>query len=316
MKKILFIIGIIAIIILSGYTIYVAQKPMIDPGPERISIVTTLFPQYNFAKIVGGSRANVTLLLPPGVEAHAFEPTPSDIIKINKADIFVYTGKFMEPWAYDLIKGIDEGVRVVDTSTGIKLIEKEEKDYHQEEKKDHHDNGIDPHIWLNFANAKIMAENIAQVLSEIDPENTNYFQGNLGRLQRQLSQLDNKYKDVLANCRTRTIVFGGHYAFGYLAKRYNLRHVAAQGFSPKAEPTAQDLITIIKQIRRENVNYIFYEELASPRIAEILAAETGIKLLSLNPAHNLSKEDFLAGASFTSIMEENLKNLSIGLECL
>lgn len=179
----------------------------------------------------------------------------------------------------------------------------------------HHHGGVDPHIWLDFDNAKIMADNIAEALYEIDPQNADYYKFNLKMYQSKLTELDKAYKDTLSSCQTRTIVYGGHYAFGYMAERYDLDYVAAQGFSPDSEPTAKDMIALTEQIKEENINYVFYEELTSPKIAETLANETNSELLLLNGAHNLAKEDYDSGATFISIMEDNLKNLATGLGC-
>lgn len=309
MKKILFAIGAVAIIGLGIYSISnIAQKTNTTSG--KMSVVTTLFPQYDFAKAIGGDKVDVTLLLPPGVEAHAYEPKPSDITKINNANIFVYTGESMEPWAHDIIESADKKVKVVDASVGIEMM-KEEGDEHEDE--DEH--GVDPHIWLDFDNAKTMAENIAKALIEVDPQNADYYQNNLQAYQKKLSELDSAYKNTLSACKTKSIVYGGHYAFGYMAKRYGLEYVSAQGFSPDAEPSAKDMIALTEQLKKDNISYVFYEELTSPKIAETLARETNAKLLLLNGAHNLTKEDYDSGATFISLMENNLENLSLGLGC-
>jgi zinc transport system substrate-binding protein len=311
MKKILFIA---AVLIIASWGIYSISKTTkkTSNSSEKLSIITTLFPQYEFAKEIGGDKIEVTLILPPGVEPHAYEPKPSDVSKINMADIFVYTGEFMEPWAHDIISGSNNSLKVVDASVGIVLMEKA---LNEGEEADHHHSGVDPHIWLNFENAKIMAKNIAQALAEIDPENAQYYQANLETYENKLTTLDNDYKNTLSNCESQTIIYGGHYAFGYLTKRYGLKYVAAQGFSPDSEPSAKDMIALTNQIKAEGIKTIFYQELASPKIAEILSNETRAKLLLLNGAHNLSKDDYTTGKTFVSLMEENLQNLSLGLNC-
>ncbi len=236
----------------------------------------------------------------------------------------------MEPWAHDIIQGTNKNVRIVEASAGIELVKEEgeehkdehesetnheEGDHNEEKEHRHHHDGVDPHIWLDFENAKIIAKNIADALEIADPQNAQFYQNNLKDYEEKLAALDEDYKSTLSTCKTKTIIYGGHYAFGYLAKRYGLEYVAAQGFSPDAEPTAKDLISLTEQIKKENISYIFYEELASPKIAETLSRETNTKMLLLNGAHNLTKEDYENGATFISIMEKNLENLSIGLDC-
>lgn len=318
MKKILFAIGVVTIIVLGIYAVSnIAQKSKNDS--QKITIVATLFPLYDFVKNVGQDKVEVLLLLPPGIEAHSFEPKPSDIVRINEADLLVYTGKFMEPWAEDIIKGISgKNVKVVDASSEIELMkegEEHEEEHEEAEEHRHEHNGIDPHIWLDFDNAKVMVDNIAKAMAEKDAANADYYQKNATEYKNQLTKLDNEYETALFECKTKKIIYGGHYAFGYLAHRYGLEHIAAQGFSPDAEPTAPDLINLVEQIKKDNIGYVFYEELTSPKIAEIIAVETKAKMLLLNAAHNLAKEDFENNVSFLSIMENNLKNLSIGLQC-
>lgn len=319
MKKIFFIIGIIAIIGLGIFAVLnIVQKSKTDS--KKITVITTLFPMYDFAKNIGQDKIEVKLLLPPGVEAHAYEPKPSDIIKINKADIFIYTGEFMEPWAHDIIEGINKNVKIVNSSNGIELIKQEgeenqeEIDQHEKEEHHHH-SGVDPHIWLDFENTKTMVKNIADALEKVDPQNAIFYQNNLKTYQIKLLDLDENYKNTIATCKTKTIIYGGHYAFGYMAKKYELNYLAAQGFSPDSEPTVKDMISLIEQIKKDNIGYIFYEELTSPKIAETLSRETNTKMLLLNGAHNLTKEDYEAGASYISLMEGNLKNLAEGLNC-
>jgi len=302
---------------------------------DKISVVTTLFPQYDFVKEIGGDKVDVTLLLPPGVEAHSYEPKPSDIVKINNSDLFVYTGEFMEPWAHDITLGVDKTVKVVDASASVSLMkeegddrvhkhededEEEHLDDHADEREhedehEHNHGGVDPHMWLDFDNAKIMAKNITDALVLIDPENVVYYRNNFESYQNKLSELDNEYKNTLSICKSKTIVYGGHYAFGYMAKRYGLDYLSAQGFSPDSEPTAKDMIALTDQINKNGISYIFYEELTSSKIAETLAKETNAKLLLLNGAHNLVKEDYEKNISFVKIMKNNLSNLKTGLNC-
>lgn len=294
---ILLLIGIIASIFVSANF-----NQNIKTHTDKASVITTIFPLYDFAKNIGQDKTEVTLLLPPGVEAHTFEPKPSDIIKINEADLFIYTGKFMEPWAEDVIKGIsNKNIKIVDSSVGIEMMKGEEK--------------IDPHIWLDFDNDKIIIDNIVKALTEKDSANADFYQKNANDYKIKLAQLDNQYKTALAGCQNKKIVYGGHYAFGYMGKRYGLAYEAAYGISPNSEPSALDLVKLVEQIKKDNIKYVFYEELVSPKVAETLAKETGAKLLLLVPAGNLTKKDYENQTTFLSIMEGNLKNLSIGLKC-
>jgi zinc transport system substrate-binding protein len=279
-------------------------------GPHKIKVVATLFPLYDMARNIGGDRADVSLLLPPGVEAHSFEPRPSDIVEINEADIFVYTGKFMEPWAESIIKGAaNRTLIVVDASRDTKMIPEVFHD------GDGRSGRPDPHIWLDFDNAKIMAENIAQAFKAKDSAEKGFYERNAVHYKARLTELDSAYKASLGSCKKREIIYAGHYAFGYMANRYGLTYLAAQGASPDAEATARDLVRLVEQIRRDRIKYVFYEELSSPKVAETLAGETGARMLQLNAAHNVARDQLFKGTSFFDILKSDLDNLKTGLEC-
>jgi zinc transport system substrate-binding protein len=173
----------------------------------------------------------------------------------------------------------------------------------------------DPHIWLDFGNAAVMVDNIRDALVQSDFANAAYYEKNAAAYRAKLENLDKTYKNDLASCRIREIIYAGHYAFGYLVRNYGLQYIAAQGFMPDSEPTPAQMIKMVEQIRALKAKYIFYEELTQPTIAETLSQETGVKLLKLNAAHNLSRDDFENGLSFLSIMENNLNTLKEGLEC-
>jgi zinc transport system substrate-binding protein len=303
---------------------------------KRLIVVTSLFPLYDFARNIGQNRADVSLLLPPGVEAHSFEPRPGDMVRLNQADVFVYTNNAMEPWAHDLIKGVQSRtLRVVESGRDIAITPGHEA--HSQAKKTTHEahtpgnkadhghknghqhghdyNGADPHVWLDFSNAAKMVDHIVAGFIEKDPANKNFYEKNADAYKAKLNDLDRQFKEGLSGCRKRVIVHGGHFAFGYLAQRYGLKYVAVSGFSPNAEPTPAGMARISKTLKANGLNHLFYEELLSPRIAESIARETGASLLMLHAAHNVSKEEFDRGVGFPDLMQSNLENLKRGLQC-
>ena len=287
-----------------------------------LQVVTTLFPLYDFARNVGQEKAAVTLLLPPGVEPHSFEPRPKDILRINQADIFIYTGRFMEPWAESLIKGIDKKrLVVVDASAGL-ILRPETGDSEQDGQADQGARKsregkelVDPHVWLDLGQAQKMVDNICAGLVRRDPGNKAFYEKNAAAYNAKLAALDRRFRDGLANCATRLFVHGGHYAFNYLARRYNLTYVSAYGFSPDTEPNPRHLAEMVRTIKEHNTKYVFYEELLQPRVADTLARETGAKLLLLNGGHNITAEEMKKGVTFISLLEQDLENLKKGLQC-
>ncbi|MBI5636807.1 MAG: zinc ABC transporter substrate-binding protein [Nitrospinae bacterium] len=276
----------------------------------RPRVIVTLFPLYDFTRAVGGGRADVTMLLSPGMEPHAYEPPPSDVAGIMAASLFIYTGAAMEPWAERILKSAPNPRRLVaDTSNGIRLMEGEKDDGH------HHERGGDPHIWLDFENAQKMVNSIAEAFAKIDRNNAQLYRDNASVYNKQLEELDAAYQKGLARCATRELIHGGHYAFGYMARRYRLDYHAAYGFSPEAEPSANTMMALTKLVKSSNARGVFYEELVLPKTAQAIAGEAGVPLLQLNAAHNITREQMARGVTFIGLMRENLQNLRTGLAC-
>lgn len=282
----------------------------------KLQVVTTLFPLYDFARSIAGERAEVTLLLPPGMEPHSFEPKPDDMVRIARAGLFVYTNPIMEPWAARVIQGVAQGtVRVVDAGRGVayqKVAPDGDDDGHDH---GHHAGGLDPHIWLDLGNARLMVNSILDGFTNADPANAAYYRNNASLLRSRLDDLDRRYFEGLSSCRRREFLHGGHYTFGYLARRYNLSYRSLSGVSSESEPSAARMAGMVRLIRESGGQYLFAEELLSPRLTETLAAEAGVRVLRLHGCHNLGRDDFRAGLTFISLMEQNLANLRKGLAC-
>lgn len=287
-------------------------------GPVRPVVVTTIFPLYDFARTLAGDRLEVTLLLPPGVEPHHFEPRPEEMARIRRAALFIYTGPFMEPWAERVLAGTDRGqVRVLAAADGLPLLQIDDDAEHDSHEKehDHDDHGVDPHVWLDFANDRVMVERIAAALSQADPAGAPLYRQRAVALTARLDDLDRRYREGLASCASRVVIHGGHNAFGYLGRRYNLTYRAAAGVSADLEPTPRRLAELVRLVKSTGSRAVFTEELLSPRIAETIGRETGATVLKLHGAHNLGKDELARGATFFDLMDENLNSLRTGLSC-
>ena len=300
-----------------------------DSVSDKVKIVTTLFPQYDFARVIGGDKVDVKLLLPAGMESHSYEPTPADIIEINKADLFIYTGESMEQWAHSIIESVDsDSVHVLDVSKNVPLLEPNtvvEDEHTHEEDHDHdhedeteaqhsehdgHHHTYDPHIWTSPKNAMIMVNNILEALCEVDPENQAYYETNATDYLNELNTLDAEFEEVVANAKRDTIYHGGRFAMQYLTHDYGIHYVSAPF---EAEPSAALVAQMIKEIKENNIPVIYYEELVDPKIAKMISEETGAQMLLLHSCHNVSKDDFNNGASYLSLMKQNVQNLKVGL---
>ena len=286
-----------------------------------LQVVTTLFPLYDFARTIAAGKAQVTMLLPPGVEPHTFEPKPEDMIRISRAGLFIFTSRYMEPWAEKIITGIDNReLRVVNAG--------EQASYRSGGREDDHrhlqerggggtpdQKGMDPHIWLDFASAVRMVDTILSGFTAADPANGSLYRQNAEALKTRLVALDQRYRNELSSCTTRKLLHGGHYTFGYLAGRYGLDYHALSGISSDSEPSAERMVAIVREIKSSGTGFIFAEELLSPRLTETLAQEAGVGVLMLHGAHNLSRDDLSRGVTFFDLMERNLEQLQKGLQC-
>ncbi|MGI6093443.1 MAG: zinc ABC transporter substrate-binding protein [Veillonellaceae bacterium] len=296
--------GIISLLLISlGLAGCSNQSTPIQSPNDRINIVTTIYPLYEFTRQVGGDKVQVDMLISPGVEPHDWEPSAQDLIRIKSSKLFVYHGAGLEAVDKLLAKEVLGGVKSVEVSKGL-ISHTAEKDEHQ------HQNDV--HTWLDPILAKHELKVITKALCEVDPANKEYYERNADRFAKELDQLDNDYKTVLANVKRRDIITS-HAAFGYLANRYNLKQTGIMGLSPDSEPTPERMAQVVKFCRENQVKYIFFETLLGQKLAETIANETGAGLLVLNPLENLTEQEFKEGKNYIIIMRENLVNLEKAL---
>jgi zinc transport system substrate-binding protein len=328
----LYIIGILIVLGMIPIILFSLNKntsPSVSESENtktpQISIVTTLFPFYDISKSLVGEPGNVQLLVPPGVEPHSFEPTAQDIIDIQNADIFIYTGDTMEPWVKDIVASLPESVLVVDASQNISLIKASESHDHShndehshsedEAKTDNHSDELDPHFWLDFENIIISVRTITTAIEGLNRIDSDLLSQNSNTIIQNLTDLDTQYRNTLSSCQNPVIIQAGHRTFEYLTQKYSIEYITTQELSPNSDTSAQDIAEIIKKIKAEQASTIFTEELIDSRIAQTIADETGASIKILNGAHNITQEQLESNTSFIDIMNTNLENLKAGLEC-
>ena len=276
----------------------------------RLRVLTSFYPMYDFACKIGGDCIDVTNMVPSGTEPHDWEPSTNDLKNLEKADVFIYNGADMEPWADDLLVSRSDTLRVVEASENVELrtTDGEHEHAHEHEGADHHHGDFDPHVWLDPENAKIEMEAIRDALCAADPENSTVFQSNYEKYAAELDSLDAEFREKLAPLPNRTIVVA-HEAFGYLCDAYGLTQVGIEGLSPDSEPDPGRMAEVIDFVREHSISTIFFEELVSPKVAEAIASETGAQAKMLSPLEGLSDEQAAAGADYFSVMHDNLAAL-------
>lgn len=271
---------------------------------ERIQVVTSFYPIYDFTQKVGQDNINLINLVPAGTEPHDWEPSVNDVINLEQADIFIYNGANMEPWVEKLVSSLEnKDLIVVEASQGLVLLDEEEND------ADGHDHGdLDPHVWLSIPNAIEEMRVIKEALVYADPKNQAQYEENFQVYSAQFEELHQEYLTQLSQLERRDIVVS-HAAFGYLCHEYDLHQVAIDGLAADSEPSMARMAEIVTFVKENNVTTIFFEELVSPKVAQTIANEAGVTTAVLNPIEGLTKEQVEAGEDYLSVMQQNLNVL-------
>lgn len=286
-------------------------------SPDTLKICTTLFPQYDFAKAIGGDLVEVSLLLKPGVEPHHYEPTPQDLIRLNRSDLFIYTNDLMEPWVKDRVMGAIENKQLIILNASQNVTFKETTAHHHHE-KGHHEH-LDPHTWTSLSNATIMIDTIEEAMSQLKPEHHDLFQQNAAQYKQELLKLDQAFRDLFAALDDKTIIHGGHFALGYFALDYELNIQSIfESYSPDEDITPQDIIKLIELVKETNQRAIFQEEFIDSQTAHTIQEELKkqgleVEILVLHGLHHITLQELEQGETYLSLMQKNYENLKKGL---
>lgn len=274
------------------------------PG-DRLSVVTSFYPLFEFSRQVGGDRVTVRNLVPAGAEPHDYEPTPRDVIAMYEAHLVVYNGAGLEPWVRRLLPQIPDRVIKVNASEGLPIVTATAGE----------DRGRpDPHVWLDPVLAQRQVDLILAGLVKADPAGRQAYEAGASAYKTKLAALHERIAQSLAPCRKRVFVVS-HAAFGYFAARYGLTQIAISGLEPQEEPSPAKIREVLRLVRQYGVSVIYHETLASTRVAAALAREAGARSLVLNPLEGLTPEEQRQGKDYLSIMGENVSNLRQGLDC-
>ena len=295
---------------------------------KKIKVIASMYPMYDFASKIAGDKAEVENIIPNGTEAHGWEPSAADIAKLEEADVFVYNGAGMEGWVDKVIESLsNKDLIKVEASNGIDLIKNEDDHEHHDEDHDHdhdhdekqdvhkeeehhdehhHHGEFDPHVWLSIRDAKKEMENIKNALVQADSENKDYYEENYQKYAKEFDELDKLFEETLKPYAGKSIVVA-HEAFAYLGKDYGISQLGIEGVYEDSEPDPARMKEIVEFVKENNVKVIFFETLASPKVSEVIAKETGAMTDVLNPIEGLSEDEVKEGKEYISIMKDNLK---------
>lgn len=281
----------------------------VEKESEKLQIVTTIFPAYDFAREIFGDRADITLLLKPGTESHSYDPSARDIVKIDGSDLFIYNGGESDAWVENILKTADE-VNAVKMMSFVEALEEEEL-IGVENHDNHDDDGeYDEHIWTSPKNAALIVGGIAREAARLDAPNADYYKQNAAFYSEKLLELDRRFSELLAG-ESRCFVFGDRFPLLYFFKEYDLKYYAAfPGCGAETEPSAQTIAFLTEKLTDEDtVPGVFCIELSNRKLAETLANENGLPVAEFHTCHNITADDFEAGESYYTLMERNYETL-------
>ncbi|MDR1216610.1 MAG: metal ABC transporter substrate-binding protein [Treponema sp.] len=299
-------------------------NPVEVAADGKVVVTATIFPPYDFVRQIAGDKVSLKMLLPPGAESHSFEPTPQDIIAIQRSKLFIYGGGESDEWVERILESMDvSAMKLVSLMDCVDVVEEEIVEGMQAEKEAQSafkSIGVttspeyDEHVWTSPKNVVRIVRVITDALCEIDVANAEVYRQNAVAYTAKLDALDEEFQAVVTNGSRRTIVFGDRFPFRYFADAYGLAYFAAfPGCSTDTEPSAATVAFLIDKVKTEQIPVIFHIELSNERMADIIAESTGAEKLLLHACHNISKRDFDAGKTYLDFMQANVKSLQTSL---
>ncbi len=287
-------------------------------GTDRLSIVCTNFPEYDFARQIAGDKADISMLLKPGAESHTYEPTPEDIIKIQNSDLFVYVGGDSDEWVSDVLSSMDQsGMTIFKLMDQVKTVEEETVEGMEQEENedgDEEEPEMDEHVWTSPANAVTIVRNMEQAIETMDPADKSIYNRNAETYIKQIQDLDAQFKDVVSHSRRKEIIVADRFPFRYFCEEYGLTYYAAfPGCSTDTEPSAKTVAFLTDKVKQDGIPVVFHIELSNEQMSDSIAEATGAKSELLNAIHNVSDEEFKKGATYVSLMKHNVEALKEAL---
>ena len=308
---------------------------------KKISVITTIFPLYDWAReVVGQDSGNVelTMLLGNGVDLHSYQPTVQDIVRISTCDVFIYVGGESDKWVSNaLAEAVNKDMKVINLLEAMgedlkteEIVEGMEHDHDHEEDHDHeaeadhdheedheHEEKADEHVWLSLRNAQKLVQVIAATLSEADPADAEKYQANAAAYREKLAQLDARYAEAVNAAEKKTLLFGDRFPFRYLVDDYGLSYYAAfSGCSAETEASFETIVFLARKVDELGLSTVLTMENAKTRIAETIVESTSAKnqkVLAMDSMQGTTSAGVQSGVTYLSIMENNLKVLEEAL---
>lgn len=314
MKKIVaFLLAAVLLFTLAGCT----AAP--EKDSDKLQVVATAFPYYDFARQMGGDKVEVTLLVPAGRETHSFEPTPMDVVTIAECDVFLYNGGESEYWVEEILESAGEDIPVTTAMMDLAELAEEEivdgmqvSGHGEEEEEDEIE--YDEHIWTSPVIARDLLWGVCGALCKADWNNADYYVDNAAVYEKELIALDEDFRAVTEGADSRFLVFGDRFPLLYFCREYGLSYTAAfHGCATDTEPSLATLKYLIDKVNEEHIPVVYTIELSSQKIAEAISDATGARVLTFQSCQQLSREDWEKGETYVSLMRRNVEALKEGL---
>ena len=281
-----------------------------EPVPGRLQIVAAVFPAYDFARAAVGDLADVSLLLPPGAESHSYEPTPADILRVQNCDLFIYLGGESDAWVDTILTAVEPAGQSLRLTDCVTLLEEEEHDHHDHD----HQHGagevmeMDEHVWTSPANAASLTRTIGETLAGLDPVHGDAYRNNAEDYAARIDALDAEFSQFFQGLDSRTMVFGDRFPLRYFAEEFDVDYYAAfPGCGAQTEPSAATVALLTEKAR--GLPAVWYIEFSNHLVADSIAEAAGTQTALFHTCHNVSKAELDAGATYLSLMENNLATL-------
>lgn len=273
----------------------------VERSTGKISVVTTIFPYYDFARSVSKGTCDVDMLLKPGSDVHSFEPTPSDILKIRNADLFIYNGGESDEWVDSILESLGDTDKpvVMKMTDYVKPLAEMDADHHAEDEEDEH-------IWTSLDNAKTLVSKISDEVSKLDQKHKTVYNKNGLDYIEKISKVQSEIENTVSSSESKKIVVGDRFPLLYFATEFSLDwECAFPGCSTETEPSLDRLSKLTDTIEKDKIKTILKLEMSENKVADTLADETNTKVRTFYSAESVSKEDFANNITYVDLMERN-----------
>lgn len=273
----------------------------VERSTGKISVVTTIFPYYDFARSVSKGTCDVDMLLKPGSDVHSFEPTPSDILKIRNADLFIYNGGESDEWVDSILESLGDTDKpvVMKMTDYVKPLTEMDADHHAEDEEDEH-------IWTSLDNAKTLVSKISDEVSKLDQKHKTVYNINGLDYIEKISKVQSEIENTVNSSESKKIVVGDRFPLLYFATEFSLDwECAFPGCSTETEPSLDRLSKLTDTIEKDKIKTILKLEMSENKVADTLADETNTKVRTFYSAESVSKEDFANNITYVDLMERN-----------